>query len=104
ERGAPQRLLGGEFGAHLRSGPKAWPSRGFPHELKPPLSRDLRDSGDPSPYPFGEPTGWSAAFQSAINLRSFCLRGSGAVAPSAPHPVLDGTAGVSSAGVDWLAE
>jgi len=36
------------------------------------------------PYPFGEPTSKPAAFQSAINLRSFCLRGSGAVAPSAP--------------------
>jgi len=36
------------------------------------------------PYPFGEPAVQPAAFQSAIYLRSFCLRGSGAVAPSAP--------------------
>ncbi len=56
--------------------------------MKPPLSRDLRDFGGRTalaqpPYPFGEPE-VPAAFQSAINLRSFCLRGSGAVAPSAP--------------------
>src|SRR5262245_32759835 len=37
-----------------------------------------------TPYPFGEPALRPAAFQSAINLRSVCLRGSGAVAPSAP--------------------
>ena len=35
-------------------------------------------------YPIGEPPALAAAFQSAVCARSFCLRVSGAVAPSAP--------------------
>ncbi len=52
----------------------------------PPLSRDLRDFTRAfRVYPFGETRVVSAAaFQSAVCVRSFCLRVSGAVAPSAP--------------------
>ena len=54
------------------------------------------------PYPFGEPALEPAAFQSAINLRSVCLRGSGAVAPSAPAKSVR-IGPVSSADLVWTA-
>jgi hypothetical protein len=86
----------------MSSSPTWLASRAGWHELKPPLSRDLRDSGGKKlpPYPFGELAVEPAAFQSAINLRSFCLRGSGAVAPSAPANFIRNEP-VSSADLDW---
>ena len=57
-----------------------------PRPSLPPLSENLRDFAHVAPThglgSFGE--GWSPALQSRRRARSFCLRVSGAVAPSAP--------------------
>src|SRR5262249_13825646 len=87
ERRALGGLIGSRFGAHVRSSPKAWPSRGPSARCKPPLSRALRDSGEQPPYRFGEPTVAAGCFperhQPAVLLPERFRGGCSFGAPSA---------------------
>ena len=59
--------------------------RPVPGRPLPALSWNLRVSPARSAYTFGESRPWCATtFQRALPQRSFCLRDSGVVAPSAP--------------------
>ena len=110
EGSSPERRAGSRIGAHRNEVPRgSEPARPFaragaPSVTEPERFRSPALSGE-RPYPFGEPALPPAAFQSAINLRSFCLRGSGAVAPSAPaRKPARACVPVSSADVDWRCE